>query len=59
MSFINKLFGKEAIDKTVYMIISKKFYYGVMEAKTWSIEKNKIIVITSIIYCTCFYASYT
>ena len=34
------LFGKEATDKTVYMIISKKFYYGVMEAKTWNIEKN-------------------
>lgn len=35
-----KLFGKEASDKTIEKILCKKFYYGVMEAKAWDLEKH-------------------
>ena len=35
-----KLFGKEASDKTIDKILNKKFYFGVMEAKSWKLEKE-------------------
>ncbi len=35
-----KLFGKEASDKTIDKILTKKFYFGIMEAKTWQLEQK-------------------
>lgn len=32
------LFGKPATEKTVEKILSKKFYYGILEAKGWKLE---------------------
>jgi len=37
-----KLWGKPATEKTIDKIIKKKFYYGILEAKTWKQESQGI-----------------
>ena len=37
-----KLWGKPATEKTIDKIIKKKFYYGMLEAKTWKLESKGI-----------------